>query len=87
VLELATSVVGLMTALATLVMVLQGRRKIGKVGEQVVKVDAKVEQVHELTNSQLTTVLDRVTLLTKTLQDAGIRIPPTALGREHVDLD
>jgi hypothetical protein len=69
-LELLTSLVGLATALTTLILVFQSRKKIKAV-------DQKVEEVHELTNSQLTTVLDRVTLLTKTLQDAGVRIPET----------
>lgn len=35
----------------------------------------KIREVHVLVNSQLHTVLDRVTQLTETLQDADVDVP------------
>jgi sensor domain CHASE-containing protein len=41
-----------------------------------VKQSEKIEVVHELVNSRLTTVLERVEQLTKTLDHAGVEVPP-----------
>lgn len=43
---------------------------------KLLKTDKKVQQVHVLVNSQLSTVLARVTQLTGSLEKAGVEVPP-----------
>lgn len=59
--ELAIAVVGLITALVVLGVSLRTK--------------ATVNQVHVLTNSRLTEVLDRVTQLTEALEASGVDVP------------
>lgn len=42
----------------------------------------KVAEVHVLVNSQLKTVLDRVSQLTGTLEEAGVDVPVPAAEKE-----
>jgi hypothetical protein len=61
-LVLAGIVITFCTSVAGAVATLGNRRRIG--------------EVHVLVNSQLTAVVDRVTLLTATLERAGVEVPP-----------
>lgn len=63
-----------LTFLTALLGYLQSRRNHGKIAEN----SRQLGEVHVLVNSRLTAVIDRVTVLTAALSDAGVQVPPEA---------
>ena len=62
-------------AFLILVMGAYVRTSMKQVPENISRVEVKVDEVHRLVNSRLSSVLDRVEQLTETLQASNVEIP------------